>query len=257
MGVRERLKEFPGAAWAAAQTRTGSFLFQTLFLCGLLSVAGLYFVETFSLPANLGSVPLGVPWFGAVGAVIISLTGIFEHAGSWNTDYAFWHWSRPLIGATLGTVSVLMFQAGILAVGSTPTTPGNAAAPKNLLYYLIAFAVGYREQTFRDLLKRLLDVILSPGNAAAGAQHAVLSISPVSGPGAGGTSVAVTGAGLSNTRSVKFGTQQAGFHIDSDHHLTVVSPAATSSGPAVITVQLRDRNLTGPPFTYQPTLGSE
>jgi hypothetical protein len=145
--------------------------------------------------------------------------------------------------------------------GTTKTSGLNCqrrrGARQNLLYYLIAFAVGYREQTFRDLLKRLLDVILSPGNAAAGAQHAVLSISPVSGPDAGGTSVAVTGAGLSNTRSVKFGTQQAGFHIDSDHHLTVVSPAATSSGPAVITVQLRDRNLTGPPFTYQPIPGSE
>jgi hypothetical protein len=38
--------------------------------------------------------------------------------------------------------------------------------PTNLLYYLVAFLVGYREETFRELIKRLVDIILSPGNGA-------------------------------------------------------------------------------------------
>lgn len=30
-------------------------------------------------PAALGPMPLGVPWYGALGGIAISLTGVFEH----------------------------------------------------------------------------------------------------------------------------------------------------------------------------------
>src|SRR5262249_49769675 len=136
------------------------------------------------------------------GAVLISLTGVFAHKNDWDKELWPWHISRPLIGIALGVVSVLILQAGILAVGSSPNTqsesnntkptntstppasagsqapnpdsqpantgsqPGNTGAqpannnqpvnsnstngkPSNLLYYLIAFLVGYREETFR------------------------------------------------------------------------------------------------------------
>lgn len=239
------------AFWKAAQTRTAVFLLQLVVLCALLSVGALYLVGAFSLPNNLGSVPLAVPWFGALGAVAISLTGTWEHAKDWDANYAFWHWSRPFIGATLAVVTVLILQGGILAVGTTPTTTGGAAAPRNLLYYVVAFAVGYREETFRTLLKRLLDVLLSTGSQADGATRAVLSLAPPSGPVAGDTKVGITGAGFASVQAVKFGAQEAQFTVDSDHHLTATSPKADAAGPVTITVRLQDGSLTGPPFTYQ------
>jgi hypothetical protein len=88
-----------------------------------------------------------------LGAVLISLTGIFEHEHDWDEGLWPWHLARPLIGMGLAVVSVLILQAGILAVGATPQP--QPTIPKNLLYYLVAFSVGYREQTFRELIKRL------------------------------------------------------------------------------------------------------
>lgn len=68
-----------------------------------------------------GPVPLGVPWFGALGAVLISLTGVFEHEKDWDKNYWHWHLARPLIGIVVAVVSVLIFKAAVLAVGTTPT----------------------------------------------------------------------------------------------------------------------------------------
>src|SRR5205814_7605200 len=106
----------------------------------------------FFIPDTFGPLPVGVAWFGALGAVLISLTGVFEHEHDWDASYWPWHVARPLVGVAVGVVSVLIMQAGILAVGSTPT---KTDVPKNLLYYLVAFLVGYREETFRELIKRL------------------------------------------------------------------------------------------------------
>src|SRR5207247_1270413 len=91
-------------------------------------------------------------------------TGVFEHEKDWDESYWPWHLARPLIGIALAVVAVLMFMAGVLAVGSTPTA--TAGTPKDLLYYLIAFLVGYREETFRELIKRLVDIVLAPGGAS-------------------------------------------------------------------------------------------
>jgi hypothetical protein len=75
-----------------------------------------------------------------------------------------------LIGISLAIIAWLTFQAGILAVGSTASVPAastvasQVTAPTNYLFYLIAFVVGYREQVFRQLIKRVADVILAPGD---------------------------------------------------------------------------------------------
>src|SRR5262249_49800073 len=39
-----------------------------------------------------GMLPIAVPWFGALGAVTISLQGVFEWSERrWNPDYNYWH----------------------------------------------------------------------------------------------------------------------------------------------------------------------
>jgi hypothetical protein len=65
---------------------------------------------------------------------------------------------------------VLMLQAGIVSVGSDPHHPGSSLA----LYYIVAFVIGYRAQTFRELIKRLFRVVrevlagLQPGSIPGG-----------------------------------------------------------------------------------------
>ena len=122
--------------------RTQTFKMALAYLLALLILGVLYALTVLSfMPDTFVSVPVAVPWFGAVGAVLISLTGVFEHEHDWDDNYWPWHVARPFIGASLGVVSVLIFKAGILAVGSTPSP--SPSIPNNLLYYVMAFLVGY------------------------------------------------------------------------------------------------------------------
>jgi hypothetical protein len=181
-----------------------------------------------------GSIPVGVPWFGALGAVLISLTGVFEHKHDWDEELWPWHLARPLIGAALGVVSVLILQAGILAVGATPQP--QPSIPKNLLYYLVAFMVGYREETFRQLIKRLVDVILSPGNSGTAPKPPTIQqINPAQVPHNVSTQVVMTGSGLTGAQ-VKFGNSAAQITAGSDTQLTAMTPVLQTPGTVTVTV---------------------
>lgn len=218
-----------------------------LFALGLIYVTPMSAQLPFKIPESLGPVPIGVPWFGALGAVLISLSGVFDHRGDWNPDLKYWHFSRPLIGAALGLVSVLVFQAGILAVNAQPHPTGGTA---NLLYYLVAFLVGYREETFRELIKRLGDVILTPGGEPP--PPVVRELRPASGPVAGGTDVLILGSGFTGASDVMFGRSRTDtFTVDSDGQITTTSPPAAAPGQVFVTVITKQGAGTGVPFTYE------
>jgi hypothetical protein len=116
-----------------------------------------------------GMLPIAVPWFGALGAVTISLEGIFLWNDQWDRKYNYWHIGRPLFGAVLGIVAYFIFIVTVATSGTSPKfldTPGTASAKDFIIYYIVAFLVGYREETFRELIKRATDLILKPGTAA-------------------------------------------------------------------------------------------
>src|ERR1700694_5173996 len=119
--------------------RKTTFSIALLYLLVILALGLLFFAKRsflFFVPDSFGPVPVGVPWFGALGAVLISLTGVFDHKRDWDNDYWPWHVARPLIGIGLGLVSVIILQAGILAVGSSPQPQPNSQPtpiPANLL----------------------------------------------------------------------------------------------------------------------------
>ncbi len=134
----------PEPLWGSS--RTAIFFIQIGYLIALGAFAICYRVHWIDPRRDFfGPVPLLVPWFGAVGAVLLSLTGVFDNRGrAWRPEYCFWHWSRPLVGVIVATVSILIFQSGILAVGGQlPSHTATTATAKNLLYYVIAFVVGY------------------------------------------------------------------------------------------------------------------
>src|SRR5206468_3045853 len=65
---------------------------------------------------------------------------------------------------------------------------------------------------------------------------AVSGLSPASGPAAGGTSVKITGSGLSGATGVKFGGKDASsYTVDNDGQITATSPAG-SAGAVDVTV---------------------
>jgi len=218
----------------------------------LLVLGGTAVAYFFWLPmakvVTLGPIPVGVVWFGALGAVLISLTGVVEHARDWDPEqYDLWHLSRPVVGAALAVVSVLILKAGVLAIGSAPTEPGAQAPPQNLLFYLVSFLVGYREETFRELLKRLVDLLLAP--ATAKPAPAITSLSPATGPVAGGAPVKILGSGFGDVTAVSFGSTSAKFHVDSDGQISADLPSSPAPGPASVTVKTKAGSATAS-FTY-------
>ena len=256
--------------------RKTTFVLAFVYLTVILAVGLLFFVKRsllFFVPDAFGPVPLGVPWFGALGAVLISLTGVFEHEHDWDSSYWPWHVARPLVGVALGVVSVLILQAGVLAVGSTPIQPGatptatptsvqpsptpiptatptpsgsatqnqpaNPKIPTNLLYYLVAFLVGYREETFRELIKRLVDIILDPGNVKT-ATPTIHDVNPAQAPHGTPTQVTISGSGFTGTQSVKFGNSAAQFTVNGDGKLTATTPVLPAGGDARLTVTTKD-----------------
>jgi len=190
-----------------------------------------------------------VPFFGALGAVLISLSAVFDfRRRGWDPSWEAWHYTRWLVGGTVAIVSVLIFQAGIAATGLKLDPNASNAPRNNLLYYLIAFAVGYREETFRALVKRLVDVILTPGKQPG---PTVSSLSPTSGPVAGGTAVTITGANLARVDSVAFGGQAAEIlEGRSDTSIQVTTPAADEPGAVPVVVETADGSEASQTFSY-------
>lgn len=109
------------------------------------------------LPDPLGPIPLGVPFFGGLGGVAIRCFGIFFHNEEWDRSYLYWYLFGPLIGFVLGIVAYLIFVVTIQATGTKPNMNGG------LVYYLVAFLAGYREEVFQQLIQHAIDVILKPG----------------------------------------------------------------------------------------------
>lgn len=206
-------------------------------------------------PATLGSLPIGVAWFGALGAVVISLSGVFDHRKDWDPDWGLWHFTRPLMGISLAVVACLIFQSGVLAANPSAGTQlanasgAGAQAPQNLLYYLIAFVVGYREEVFRELIKRVADVILTPSQPP-GAPAAVSAMAPNSGPVGGGSTVKITGSGLAGTTAVAFGSVAAQFAIDSDAQISATAPQSAAPGAVAVTVTTKAGSAAAGEFTY-------
>jgi hypothetical protein len=129
-------------------------------LIGLLLLWHFHQLAFISDPIG-GIVPVGVPWFGALGAVLISLYGVFDHNDAWETRWNFWHYGRPFVGAVLSVVAMLIFVGLINATGATPEV--HTSGLNDVGYLVLAFVVGFRESTFRQLLARATDILLGPG----------------------------------------------------------------------------------------------
>jgi len=222
--------------WKWGSSRAGIFVIQLVYLL-CLGVFVIMYRAGWVIDVRrdfFGPVPFLVPWFGAVGAVVLSLSGVFEHKRDWDPEDCYWYWSRPLIGGVTSTVSVLIFQSGILAVGGDLPNTAHNTATKNLLYYLVAFVAGYRENVFRELIRRIADLILQPGQQAPA--PAVSSVVPPQVASGKRADVVVHGSGFTGTTVVKLGSVGIPFVFDSDTQLTVTIPAGAAKGTQTLLI---------------------
>lgn len=138
------------------------FWVQLAWLVGLAATFVVYVVSApvrNALPHTLGgNLPIAVPWFGAVGGCLISLTGIFDHNQDWDSSYDYWHSLRPLLGAITGGIGCLL-----LLVTTEVATKGPVHSD-SVFYDGVAFVFGYAEAAFRSLIKAVTDAVLKPGS---------------------------------------------------------------------------------------------
>jgi hypothetical protein len=150
---------FPMALFYLMVLGLAAYLYavQSVITIGPLAIPELRSV----VPSSIAGVPISIPWFGALGAVLVGLYGIFDHNHrDWERALNKWHIARPFTGAVLGTMGFVMFTSLVRATGLNPATSDNLG---KLVYFAIAFVVGFREQTFRLLITRVADLIVGPG----------------------------------------------------------------------------------------------
>jgi IPT/TIG domain len=196
-------------AFPVSRSRIWIFVLALGYLVALLAGMVVYLrVPQFPtlLPDTFGPVPLVVPWFGALGAVLLSMYGVLWHRGDWDPTYTLWHVVRPVMGIVLGTIAYLLLAAGVVASGGVPqaslsnaTTPasGTTGPFNNIFYDLVAFLVGFRESTFRVLIQRLADIIASPGSSSNSGSSSGGSGSASGSGAAGGGSSSTPASGSS------------------------------------------------------------
>jgi hypothetical protein len=226
----------PAVMWKWGSSRAGIFVIQLIYLL-CLGVFVIMYRGGWVIDVRrdfFGPVPFLVPWFGAVGAVVLSLSGVFEHARDWDPNDCYWYWSRPLIGGVTSTVSVLIFQSGILAVGGDLPNTAHNSTTKNLLYYVVAFVAGYRENVFRELIRRVADLILQPGQQAP--TPVISSVTPPQVASGAQANVVIHGSGFTGTTVVKLGADSIPFVFDSDTQITVTIPATAAKGAETLLI---------------------
>jgi hypothetical protein len=104
---------------------------------------------------------LPIAWVGSLGALTANFSDIARRADRWNPHHATWFLVRPLTGAAFGAIGYLIYRA-VVQVSVTNT---NDLKKPAILGYVIAFTLGYREEMFRELLKRITDLLATVGGA--------------------------------------------------------------------------------------------
>jgi len=194
----------------------------------------------YKVPPSLKIIPMAVPWYGALGGVLISLVGIHEHRYDWDRRYWTWYLARPMVGAFVAVLAVLIFQSGVLAIGVDPSK-SQTSGPKDLFYYVIAFATGYREDAFRNLLRKVVDIVFTSKDS--GATPIIAALEPEEGPT--GTDVTIRGTGLRTVEVVRFGgIDVESFSKGSDAVIETKVPEGLEVGKVDVTVATGDASVT-------------
>lgn len=207
------------------------FVLEFAYLVALIVLAAVYVTShrlRTLIPDPLHIIPIA--WFGALGAVTISLDGMMRHNQRWEARYNYWHVARPVSGAVLGTIAFLIFFA-VVGVASGQT--GTSQEKQPIVYFIVAFLVGYREETFRELIKRATDLLLSPGESPGSASGPVGVTATVK---AAGVEVAWQAPPIDATVS-SFTVYRDETHLASiDGATTTYTDAAPPAGPHVYAV---------------------
>ena len=100
-------------------------------------------LEFLKFDSNNVNIAVRCMWFGALGGLVISLKGVYDHhcnRGDWDDGFLLWHLGRPISGALTGLITLVL----LLAIN--PNEPNEPVA------YAIAFIFGTQERRFFNFL---------------------------------------------------------------------------------------------------------
>jgi phospholipase C len=203
-----------------------------------------------------------------------------EHGTATGADQTFMTLPDP------PTVTSVTPNAGLESGGATVTIDGTNLARVSSVHFGSAAATDVAVSSNSSLTAispanaQSVDVtVTSPGGSSSanpgdlflyvpkGPRPVITSVSPSSGPAAGGENVTITGTGFKGVTGLQFGSFGAGgFSVESPTSISVPSPASTA-GPAHVTVTTpngtssetsRDQFRSGPPTvsSVNPSTGS-
>ncbi len=163
----------------------------------------------------------------------------------------------PASGSTAGGASVVIAGTNLTGASSVKFGTLTASFTVNSATQITAIAPGAPSTGTLDVT-----VTTSAGTSATGAQDhftyilppMITLVAPSSGATTGGTSVVITGAGLTGATAVKFGaTAATSFTVNSDSQITAISPAeAAGTVDIAVTTAIGASAVTSlDQFTYQ------
>jgi hypothetical protein len=211
-----------------------------LAIIAVLVVLAVWSVDGTIFPAwlpNRYRLPLHCVWFGALGGIVISLKGVYEHSGrtppnAWDDRFNLWHLGRPFSGGITGLMTYFL----LLALNSG----GKLSAP---VAYAGAFILGTQERRFFNFLYQVARLILQVPNDPPDDAFSLIEIQPRQGRandvlvvrGTGfstGLVVRLDGSPLANLVVSSDGTAAAGVvpaHMPGPVGVTIVDPAGNSA----------------------------
>jgi hypothetical protein len=168
---------------------------------------------------------------GGLGAILHVLRSFFKYAGergllwSWIPSYFL----IPFVGAVIAVITYVVLRAGL--VGGTGSDEGNTWG-----FAAIASLVGLFSAQARSKLKDIFETILTPtktGSESVSDERAVAAIldfTPKSGPA--GTSVSITGTGLEDVTTARFGggVDSPAVWSEEDQALVTTVPEGAQTG---------------------------
>ena len=78
--------------------------------------------------------------------------------GGWDSTFNVWHVSRPFIGAITGSMGAVIYLV-LLELGNKATVSVDV-----LTFYVAAFAFGFADSAFLEVLKNITNILIKPGN---------------------------------------------------------------------------------------------
>lgn len=198
--------------------RTAIFIYDLAVVAVLLAIGALYLKhkDWFDIGGN-DSVNFSIHciWFGALGGIIISLKGVYDHAvggDPWKDAFNLWHIGRPVSGGIAGLMTFLLLQ--LVNPASPPSEP---------VAYAAAFIFGTQERRFFDLLSEVARLIVQVPEKTPTTALTISGITP--NQGTAGTPVTIVGAHIDAKATATLGGIIVG-------NLTVASDGTSATGVA-------------------------